>query len=627
MNDPEISQFDEYGHCGPERLTPPPEIAPPAAEWQTSPEEQRPPEYGTQTGPRPRRTRRRQRGALAFTALAVSAVTVVTTASVASGGTFLPGLSALASGLHDTYLSSPLPASPLPASTSGGGEDRTDLNVSPPGVSPIQTPPPQMPESVPAPTDPPETYDPVPEDYAPRPEQPVERPPVDATLAPAPTPGPTAPVEAPAAPEPTPAPEASPSSSTTPTPTPEPSPTPTPTPPPPSPKPDDADDDGSGGGYEPPPHTHVYGAWTDSGDGINHIRVCTEDGIKQTAPHSFGTWSSAEDGRGHIHTCTVCGAQVQESHTWGAGTEATSATCTTEGLRTSSCTACGAEKAEPIPKLPHDWGVGWADAGDGQNHARTCLTGGERETEPHELREGVCVICGTAVTPPADPAPLTMPTAAAPSYSVVESTGGKAHTIFTGAYWTRDTAETGLVVAVWTICPMDAPDTQAASGEQDVRAYSSGIEVSGLTPGTVYTVTVKLVYRVNGGDYKIEGLIPKSTNFTAEDISALHERHKDADGDGICDVCGEARPEITLTASVDYDYDGAGQVRLMYTLTPEEAALGDLTFIVQYQQDRVWIDTDLLLKELTDHGFYRWHVFGSLDGWIIDVYSSAVEYS
>lgn len=328
---------------------------------------------------------------------------------------------------------------------------------------------------------------------------------------------------------------------------------------------------------------------------------------------------------GHTSACTVCGAQAQETHTWDGGVETEPPTCTVQGLRTDTCTRCGAEKTEDVPMLPHDWG-GWMDGGGGTDHVRICLVGGEEESEPHSAENGVCTVCGAIVAPPADPAPLTMPTAVDPGYSVVERAGVKIHTIFTGAVWTRDPAETGQVVAKWTVCAVDLPDTPLASGEQDVGGFSSGIEVSGLTAGTAYTVTVTLFYRQGENDHAIAGLAARSAVFTAEDTADPHEQHADADGDGRCDVCGVQRPELTLTAWLDYDHDGSGQVRLMYTTVPPDFPLDTLTFVVQYQQDGAWVDTDLANMDLTDRGFYRWHVYGAHDGWTIDCRSEAVEY-
>ena len=60
---------------------------------------------------------------------------------------------------------------------------------------------------------------------------------------------------------------------------------------------------------------HNYGAWTDTGD--KHERVCSRDGKKETADHSYGAWTvtkpanEQEEGE-QTRTCTVCGHQNTE---------------------------------------------------------------------------------------------------------------------------------------------------------------------------------------------------------------------------------------------------------------------------------------------------------------------------
>jgi hypothetical protein len=44
-----------------------------------------------------------------------------------------------------------------------------------------------------------------------------------------------------------------------------------------------------------------------------------------------------------------------EGHTWNDGEVTTAATCTTDGVKTYSCTACGETKTETIEKLGHDY--------------------------------------------------------------------------------------------------------------------------------------------------------------------------------------------------------------------------------------------------------------------------------
>ena len=73
-------------------------------------------------------------------------------------------------------------------------------------------------------------------------------------------------------------------------------------------------------------------------------------------------------------------------HTWDAGTVTTPATCTTDGVKTFTCTGCGATKTEPIKATGHAW------------------DGGKVTTEPTCTADGVktftCTKCSATKTEP-----------------------------------------------------------------------------------------------------------------------------------------------------------------------------------------------------------------------------------
>ena len=199
------------------------------------------------------------------------------------------------------------------------------------------------------------------------------------------------------------------------------------------------------------PHTHSYGAWTKV-DETNHKRVCecgeeeteahtwdegvvttepttTSEGVKtytctvcgatKTEPieklpsvhtHTFGDWTSVDENN-HKRVC-ACGEEDIEAHTWNDGVVTTPATHMAEGVKTYTCTVCGAIKTEPIAKLTgHTFGE-WTKVDD-TNHKRTCECG-EEETEAHTWDEGVvtteptttsegvktytCTVCGATKT-------------------------------------------------------------------------------------------------------------------------------------------------------------------------------------------------------------------------------------
>ncbi|MBP3412709.1 MAG: phosphodiester glycosidase family protein [Oscillospiraceae bacterium] len=66
--------------------------------------------------------------------------------------------------------------------------------------------------------------------------------------------------------------------------------------------------------------------------------------------HSF-TYTTA-DGSKHTARC-ACGYSKSEAHTWDKGTLSTQPTCTAEGLRTYTCTACKTTKTEAVSPKGH----------------------------------------------------------------------------------------------------------------------------------------------------------------------------------------------------------------------------------------------------------------------------------
>ena len=89
--------------------------------------------------------------------------------------------------------------------------------------------------------------------------------------------------------------------------------------------------------------------------------TCTLCGESKTEaiPMTEHTWENYTDmGDGtHSMTCSVCQAAGSEEHTWDEGVETAAPTCTDEGVRTHTCTACQATKTEPIDPLGHAWGA------------------------------------------------------------------------------------------------------------------------------------------------------------------------------------------------------------------------------------------------------------------------------
>lgn len=169
-------------------------------------------------------------------------------------------------------------------------------------------------------------------------------------------------------------------------------------------------------GHVLPAHDH---AW-DGGE-ITKAATCAEEGIKtytcavcdetkteavpaDPANHSdYGTENKnkitatcGSDGYTGDTYCKGCGVRLSTgekiratgNHTWNSGEVTTVATCTTTGIKTYSCTECGATKNEPIPADP-------------TNHAEydTEIKNEKDATETEDGYTGdkVCSACGAVI--------------------------------------------------------------------------------------------------------------------------------------------------------------------------------------------------------------------------------------
>ena len=116
------------------------------------------------------------------------------------------------------------------------------------------------------------------------------------------------------------------------------------------------------------PCNHIWGDWTDNGDGT-HTRVCT---LKDS------------------HTETA-------DHTHNDGEVIKPATCTEEGEILYTCIDCGSEVVDTIGVIGHAYPEKWQD--NGENHVKVCGNGcGQDLVEPHTHIETdrVPATCGSA---------------------------------------------------------------------------------------------------------------------------------------------------------------------------------------------------------------------------------------
>ena len=142
--------------------------------------------------------------------------------------------------------------------------------------------------------------------------------------------------------------------------------------------------------------------------------VCGEtktETVPVTDEHTWGEWEKVDE-TNHKHTCSVCGKEETAAHTWDEGEVTTDPTHTEFGVRSYTCTACGATKTEQVDKLPdHTYGA-W-EKYDETQHKRTCACGdvqyadhtwddGEITTEPTckdtGIRTYTCTACGETKT-------------------------------------------------------------------------------------------------------------------------------------------------------------------------------------------------------------------------------------
>ena len=154
--------------------------------------------------------------------------------------------------------------------------------------------------------------------------------------------------------------------------------------------------------------------------------TCTTDGEKtytctacsatkkDTIPATGHAWDTewSKDNDHHWHKCKNCNA-IDEStkapHSWDNVEVTTSATCTTAGERTFTCTACSATKTERIDATGHAWDTKWSKDNDHHWHkckncdAITDLTAHVPGAAATETTPQLCTECGYVIAPATHP--------------------------------------------------------------------------------------------------------------------------------------------------------------------------------------------------------------------------------
>ena len=83
--------------------------------------------------------------------------------------------------------------------------------------------------------------------------------------------------------------------------------------------------------------------------------VTQEELVIPQKGHDYGTWEKVDDNE-HKMVCKNDSTHVKfEAHSWNSGVVTTEPGCTDAGVKTYTCTGCGAEKTEPITALGHEF--------------------------------------------------------------------------------------------------------------------------------------------------------------------------------------------------------------------------------------------------------------------------------
>lgn len=170
------------------------------------------------------------------------------------------------------------------------------------------------------------------------------------------------------------------------------------------------------------PHEHKFSAdWTSDKTGHWHAAACGHDAVADWEEHRpNGEWQKTDEQ--HWKICAVCHAEIgKNAHTWDGGSVSVPPGGEGGGVKTFTCTVCGAVREENLtnPGHTHVWGdsyekdsgshwlicTGCGEAGEKAAHR---WNGGEVTVPPTQSTAGerqfACTVCGitrTEAIPPA----------------------------------------------------------------------------------------------------------------------------------------------------------------------------------------------------------------------------------
>ncbi len=188
-------------------------------------------------------------------------------------------------------------------------------------------------------------------------------------------------------------------------------------------------DDAISYGYTPATRTtHTIFVYAYAEDGIR-LKEWRDEEYYYESPagihiHNFGPWEP--EGDQHKRVCKDDSTHIEYAdHVWGSPETTKAPTCEAAGVKTFTCSVCGATRTEAITALGHDYGA-WTKLDD-TYHQKTCSHDARHiEKEAHKWDAGIitkeattdaegvktytCTVCGATKTEKIDKlAPETKP--------------------------------------------------------------------------------------------------------------------------------------------------------------------------------------------------------------------------
>ena len=155
----------------------------------------------------------------------------------------------------------------------------------------------------------------------------------------------------------------------------------------------------------PDSHTHSYQAGYESAHPHKEYSKCSQCGdkyytgntktltdcrecITANCSHSYNAWTSS-DASQHNRTCSKCGKTETAKHNWNSGTVVRQPSCSSDGEKIQTCTACSATRNTTIAALAaHNFGQ-WEYLSEEQ-HIRSCIDCAATETKAHSKQDQWC---------------------------------------------------------------------------------------------------------------------------------------------------------------------------------------------------------------------------------------------